>query len=305
MKGEEIIPPSHRKILPLNFPISFFIYENEEGQKGIIDKYGRIIIEAKYENIEADILNEKLYFVLWKNDKNIKIVNLFGKTLLKKRNIIKNISKAICLSEKYFVIQETKMTPEINIKLGNNHLVQIDSNERNNMYVLNKFGIRCSKKYEYISDFNDKYACVAKGNKFGLIKNNGRTLVKLRSDIDFFNQVSPNNLVKFEKSGKRGIIYNNKVITKPEYEKIYFNRGYVFLSNGDIYDIASFQDFAKYEGKKLKRYKRQQLHFIDESCFKFTNDDGTDTVYCNESKKTQIVFDCIFLLNTICVYEVI
>lgn len=284
MNREEIISPSHTKILPLNFPISFFIYENEKGQKGVIDKYGKIIIDAKYENIEANMLKEEPYFVLWENDKSIKIVNLYGKTLLNKRNILnKYISKAICLNEKYFVIKETSSLPKDEI--GANILPNQNAPKKENMYILNKLGIRCSKKYEYISDFNEEYACVANGNKFGLIKTNGRILVKLRPDIDFFLKVSPNKLVKFERRGKQGIIYNNKIITPPEYKKIYFNRGHVFLRNGDVYDIASFDDFAKYEGKKLQRCTKQQLHMIDEKCFKLTNEDGSETVYCEGQKR--------------------
>lgn len=66
--------------------------------------------------------------------------------------------------------------------------------------------------------------------------------------------------------------------------KIYFNRGYVFLRNGDIYDFASYEDFAKNKGQNLTRYTRQQLHFIDDKCFKFIRDDGTDDVYCGKRK---------------------
>lgn len=306
MNGEEILPESERKILPLRDEcISYFIYENEEGKQGVIDKYGNLITKAKYKEIKASAPFEEPYFILWKNDKKIEIVNVLGKKIFSKTNRLKTITNVDCLNDKRFAIEETTKTVDfrelfekwkhkiefffMNLKneeefVNEDFYYSSETTEHESTHIYNSFGLICSKGYDYISSYNEKYAYVIKDSKYGLITLDGKEFIKLIPDVDQFNYVSENGLVKFSYNGKKGIIYNNEIIAKPEYEKIYFNRGYVFLRNGDIYDIASYEDFAKSKGKNLTRYTRQQLHFIDDKCFKFIRDDGTDDVYCDKRK---------------------
>lgn len=306
MNGEEILPESERKILPLRDEcISYFTYENENGKQGVIDKYGNLITKAKYQEIKASAPIEEPYFILWKNDKNIEIVNVWGKKIFSKTNRLKKITDVDCLSDKRFAIEETTKTVDFRelyekwklkiefffSNIGNeeeNDFEDFDypseSTEQETTHIYNSFGLICSKDYDYISSYDEKYAYVIKDSKYGLITLDGKEFVKLIPNVDHFNYVSENGLVKFSYKNKKGIIYNNEIIAKPEYEKIYFNRGYVFLRNGDIYDFASYEDFAKNKGQNLTRYTRQQLHFIDDKCFKFIRDDGTDDVYCDKRK---------------------
>lgn len=280
MNGEEILPPSEKKILPLGEPISYFITETDEEKQGIIDKFGNVVIEPEYETLKCDMPDKMPYFVAWKNPKSLKILNVNGKKLLSKTNLKNKITDVTCLNDKYFAIEESHK--KFKIKMSKDE----DDEYIEKMFVVNSLGIRCSRKYDVIFPFDNKYAEVYNrtSDERGLITVKGKKFVKVTKNITCFNSITNNGLVKFTNRSKKGIIYKNKIITKPEYEKIYFNRGHVFLRNGDIYDVASYKEFAKTKGKNLKRYTKQQLHFIDDKCFKFTKEDGTEDVYCDESK---------------------
>ena len=288
MNGEEILPESERKILPLrDESLSYFIYENDKGKQGVIDKYGNLITDVKYKEIKASAPVEEPYFILWKNDKEIEIVNVLGKRIFYKWNFLKEITDVECLSDKYFAIEEIDLSFEGICDFIQNLIYDFNyhlcfTTEKTHIY--NSMGLTCSKGYDKISRYNERYAYVRKDFKSGLITIDGKDFVRLMPDVDGFCSVTENGLVKFSYKNKNGIIYNKKIITEPKYEKIYFNRGHVFLRNGDIYDVASYKEFAKTKGKNLKRYTKQQLHFIDDKCFKFTKEDGTEDVYCDESK---------------------
>lgn len=288
MNGEEILPESERKILPLrDESLSYFIYENDKGKQGVIDKYGNLITDVKYKEIKASAPIEEPYFILWKNDKEIEIVNVVGKKIFYKLNFLKEITDVECLSDKYFAIEEIDLSFEGICNFIQNLIYDIEyplclTTEKTHIY--NSMGFTCSKGYDKISRYNEKYAYVIKDFRSGLITIDGKDFVKLMPDVNRFCYVTENGLVEFSYKNKNGIIYNNEIIAKPEYENIYFNRGYVFLRNGDIYDFASYEDFAKNKGQNLTRYTRQQLHFIDDKCFKFIKDDGTDDVYCDKRK---------------------
>lgn len=52
-----------------------------------------------------------------------------------------------------------------------------ETTEHESTHIYNSFGLICSKGYDYISSYNEKYAYVIKDSKYGLISLDGKEFI--------------------------------------------------------------------------------------------------------------------------------
>lgn len=263
-KGREIIPLQKKKLSKSDKGHHFFEYEYK-GKTGIMDIYGNLLTYAQYD----DIMHRQ---TTGKNDSSPKAENNVV-TDLSRNNIYKKYGKE------------------------NVHQIAMDyyaiGQPQRGMYIVNKYGKRTSKKsYPSIYRLTEKYAIFItfgeNGGTYGVIDFNGNVIMETKKSISYIRNATDNGLILFDKGDKKGIFYENKMITPPEFERIYFTRGHVLIrfykDDKKYYYIASYEDFAKNKGdlSKCAQYRTNTYKKLDDNCFKVTDEDGNEKVYCGK-----------------------
>ncbi len=276
-KGNVVIPFQKKKLK--NAGYGSFISFEEKGKKGIMNINGSVIVEPVYSIVSyanLSLNNSNRFFVVCNYDEKAEFNELCGS------------------------IDETgeKHLPLIFMRdifrISNEYYIARESNENSKAFIVDKNGNKMHKKgYNIIAPLNEKYFTVTdydntlKKNITSVIEINGKEILSPSNDYKISDTASENGLIKIEKAGKFGIAYNNKVIAKPVYKKIFFYRGYVLLlfeeNNEKYYYVASIDDFAKNNGEFLKKYSFKQFTKMeDKNCFKFIKNDRTEDIFCSQ-----------------------
>lgn len=258
-KGRTVIPFQKEKMERGHG--NFFIIK-KANKKGAKDIYGNIIIKPEYGYVEY----RDDFFVLCDFNDKCGTADITGRQELPfkfKQNIRKVFDDVYSASE----------------KPGDEYLVDKHGQKLND------------KKFHSIVRINKEYATFRiydydiEKSTYGVINKHGKIIMEAMPDL-YVEKVSRNGIIKVLKDGKQGVVYNNKLVLEPMY-KIFFFRGHVLvLSEEDgvkYYYVASYEDFAKHNGNlnKFKKYFTSQYKKLDNGCFRFLNNDGTEDMYCD------------------------
>jgi len=187
----------------------YFLVE-KNNLKGVVDSFGKLIIDLKYK----DISYSNGRFILYDGDywrfKNIKFNYLEfvnGLLLAKKDGFFGIIdTNGITLIEFYYD----------SIKVFNNFIFA----KKSNYWTL--FNTKFEKISENIDSFIvfENFLKFRKSGKWGLISNNGNLF--LDAEYDYIDSLDANGLIRIVKDGYFGLFDLNKgIILKPKYRFIY------------------------------------------------------------------------------------
>ncbi len=261
-KGEKILPLKKRKLAGLYN--NLFIIESEDLKQGIINNKNKIIIPEKYYKILYKTAHDDShYFVACENYTNCSILDENG-GIITSGEIGPDVTK---LSDDYYAV----------------------GREQREINIIDKKGNKVSKKsFQMIIPLSDKYAIYKEfgknGGGLGVIDFQGNIIMNAMS-VSNIIKITDNELIKV-KVKNYGIIYKNKYIAEPIFKQIYLFKGHVLLlTDENLYYVSSFDDFVKNNGnlEKCHKYLKKQYKKVDDNCFKFIKEDGTEDIYCSQN----------------------
>ena len=122
------------------------------------------------------------------------------------------------------------------------------------LFTLQSFAQEISKEYDRIGKFNKGVALVWKNKQVGLIRANGKELLK--PEYDKIGSFGSDNLAFTTKEGKVGMVnLEGKVIIKNDYESIApFKGSYAITKKDGLYGMVNKQGkvMIKNEYEKIK-----------------------------------------------------
>ena len=220
--GKEILDNEFDKISYLGD--GYFLVE-KNNLKGVVDSFGKLIIDLKYKDISYSNKKFVLYDGNYWRFENIKFSYLeFVSDLL------------IAKKDEFFGIIDTNGVVLIDfyydsIRIFNNFIFVKKSN----------YGTLFNTKFEKISENIDSFVIFEnflkfrKFGKWGLISKNGSLL--LEAEYDYIDKSDVNGLIRIVKDGYFGLFDLNKgIILKPKYKFIYR-----FYKN--VYKLITENDF--------------------------------------------------------------
>ena len=230
--------------ISLNSGISPIPYEKsvlkfkEKDKCGLIDFNGKVIVKAKYDDIQSFDYNEGLLLVK-KHDK-YGIININGTTVVK---------------EKYDKIEsDAYYEDESNYKKSGYIVAKKNGDSFKYGFINNKGKQILDTKYEQIGRIknqeknDDIYLVAFENGKAGFYKNGKKVLKNDYEDIGYDEN---NNCLILQQNGKQGIAdFNGNVMIEIKYDNIYISGKYINAQDGnniDIYDYTTMQKI-KLEG---------------------------------------------------------
>lgn len=204
----------------------------ENGEYGLIDFNGNIVLKAKYDEINGLDYNEGLLLVK-KNEK-------YG---------IININGAIVVKEKYDIIQSDGYYEEENDYKKSGFIVGKRTNSGYRYGYINCSGKKVlDNKYnqiERIQNINktdDIYLVAFENGRAGFYKNNKNVIKHDYEDIGYDIN---NNCLILQKDSKQGIAdFEGNIIIDIQYDNIFISGKYINAQKGDnveIYDYTTKQ----------------------------------------------------------------
>lgn len=220
----------------LNSGISPIPYEKsvlkfkEKDKYGLIDFNGKVIVKAKYDDIQSFDYNEGLLLVK-KHDK-YGIININGATVVK---------------EKYDQIESDAYYEEgSNYKKSGYIVAKKKGDTFKYGFISNKGKQILDTKFEQIGRVKDQsksgdiYLVAFENGKAGFYKNNKKILKNDYEDIGYDEN---NNCLILQQNGKQGLAdFNGNVTIEIKYDNIYISGKYInaqYGNNIDIYDYTT------------------------------------------------------------------
>lgn len=204
----------------------------QKGKYGLIDFNGKVILKAKYDEIESLDFQEGLLLVK-KKDK-YGVVNIKGDYILKEKY---DIIKA---NEKF---QAESQLEKIGFIVGN-----LTSEGYKYGYVNYKNQKILNIEYDQIEilnniDENTTYFIAFKDGKAGFYNNKYNILKNVYDDI-LYNDY--NKCLIIEKDGKQGIFKINGEMQLPiDYDKIFISGRYINTRKGDVVEVYDYNTMSK------------------------------------------------------------
>lgn len=222
----------------LNSGLSAIPYEKsvlkykDKDKYGLIDFDGKVIVKAKYDEIQSFDYNEGLLLV--KKNGKFGIVNINGVTVV---------------DEKYDKIESDAYYEEGSNYRKSGYIVAKKNGDSYKYGFINCKGTKLlDTKYEQIGRINntdkndDVYLVVFENGKAGFYQNNKRII---KNDYDDIGYDENNNCLILEKDGKQGLSdMNGNVTIDIKYDNIYISGKYINAQNGsdiEIFDYTSKQ----------------------------------------------------------------
>ena len=250
-------------ISPIPYEKSVLKYK-EKDKYGLIDFNGKVIVKAKYDDIQSFDYNEGLLLVK-KRDK-YGIININGVTVVK---------------EKFDKIESDAYYEEGSNYKKSGYIVAKKKGDTYKYGFINSIGKQIlDTKFEQIGRVknpakNDEiYLVVFENGKAGFYKNSKKVL---NNDFEDIGYDENNNCLILEKNGKQGLAdLNGNVIIEMKYDNIYISGKYINAQDGnniDIYDyktkkIINFEDVVGINQTESTKYsiaimKNEKFRIID------------------------------------------
>ncbi|MCD7740155.1 MAG: WG repeat-containing protein, partial [Candidatus Gastranaerophilales bacterium] len=245
--GNAVIPFQNKK-LEQSGSGSFIAFE-DKGKKGIMDINGSIIVKPMYSTVSygtASLNNSEPFFIVCNYNENVlgnELCGTIDETTGEEHLPLIFMRDIARVSNEYYMVREP--------------------NDDAKKFIVDKNGKKMHKKgYNNIYPLNEKYYRATyydktlKENITGVIDINGNEILSPSNNFEIADTAAENGLIKIKQNDRFGIAYNNQIIVKPVYIKIYFIKGHVLLlseeNNKKYYYVASIEDFANNKGNLEK-----------------------------------------------------
>ncbi|MEK7434200.1 MAG: WG repeat-containing protein [Cyanobacteriota bacterium] len=294
-KGELLIKDNFKSLISVDKNI--FSFSKNGKDFGLIDSNGKIILEAKFQDIKIINYEKKIYkakyngkyglidskgkfivknkfedvygfsddMIIFLEKKKFGFANKDGEIIVKPRydsmTIFKDGFASFKENKKWGLINNKG---KIIFKPSENYFFNFGNDvlisEKNSKYgVIDKNGkVVIDYKYDKISFFLDKVTTMVLNKKYGLINNKGKVIVEPK--FDYLDTFGFKEITKFEINKKYGLINNEgKIILAPKYDEIT-----TFYTSFSIVKLNKKYGLIDKNGKEIVSLKYDSLDFFDD-----------------------------------------